>query len=510
MSLVPTLAVGKTDNHWVNVLAAYVEWFWKSNQIDENVYRSVIGKLNDFATGARYPSYKDFAVSFKEFLASPDESKILDAVPETTVSNVANKLLIKQTNEYLTKKLYRHRNTFRDLALANKYLFQLKAPEEVTTLGYRFASYYTTLSTLLEKVIFDRRYVETVNSLGSLESFIDSHTVLLYDANSPTAQDFVAKKLELFNVAFFHESKTNWFVEALKNLAEFGSLVVKDLKDMNNFGEVSLNNDLLNSAQDSAWQVLTYKSEGFWLNFGDYEKLVSLLYDLFSKLDDLLKHITVHKSVIEGRLGFSFDKDKCLTQLESLFERIFDGERKRQVFDEIFCEAPEVDNMIYRVAQQLNNEYRHETGPVCCVGFTEGVVLFLGKIIPLLNFSLYMITVKVSFYGSDTMADKNKEVNLEFDESKYNGKRVLIFDDLLEQGVTTVKFIEQARARVKAKDYKVCVLFTKNLPGNVYGDPDFVGGVLPNVWVVGYGFDTLFKHRNADAVGSIKEEFKTE
>ncbi|AFZ78930.1 hypothetical protein BEWA_017710 [Theileria equi strain WA] len=510
MSLIPTLAIGTTNTHWATVLVAYVEWAYLSNQINENVYESITGKIKSLATGVPNPHYKDFIVSLKKILTSADEAKVVDIIKESCIVSLTNKLLVKQTNEWVIKKLYGHRNTLRDLALDNKYLFQLKTPE-VTTLGYRFGSYYTTLAALLEKVTFDRRYVEMVNNNDSLGSFVDVHKGPFIDSNSPPAQDFLAKKLELFNTATFSKTKTNWFVETLCSLAEFGDFVVNDLKSMYDLGEVLFDKDSLESAGNVASKVLTHHSSGFWLTFDDYKEIISLLHDLFSKLDNLLKHLDIKKSVIEEHLvAVSFNKDKYLIELESLFARIFDGERKREVFDEIFHEAPEVDNMIYRVAQQLNNEYRHETKPVCCVGFTEGVVLFLGKIIPLLNFPLSMITVKFSFYGSDTKADKNKQVELEFDESKYNGKRVLIFDDLLEQGVTTVKFIEQAKAKVKAIDYKVCVLFTKNLPENVYGDPEFVGGILPNVWVVGYGFDTLFKHRNADAVGSIKEEFKTE
>nr|WP_050814325.1 phosphoribosyltransferase family protein [Anaplasma marginale] len=92
-----------------------------------------------------------------------------------------------------------------------------------------------------------------------------------------------------------------------------------------------------------------------------------------------------------------------------------------------------------------------------------------------------MITDKLSFYGAATSGDESKDVEIEFDNSKYDGKRVLIFDDILDRGITVKKFLEQARKKTKAIDFKTCMLFVKPNPENVFGDADFLGSICPNV-----------------------------
>lgn len=499
-SFTAPLAIGITDKHWIRAIQAHLLWHGEQKTIDLETLNASLKTLDTLVTGTPQPSWDTFRIYCARVLPAK-ANDLLAQIPQKPFIRIVRALLIKDNNGVTLRQYYKYRDTFRDLAILHRDVIQKLDNGKITTVGYQFAQFYNNIKKILDDFVTARKYVETITDNSDLESLNEGFSI--------EQLSFMAKELELFDVPFFSSSNQNWFAENAKELAHLSKGVIRYIHAMISKKQAKADSILMTEAEGSADAVIAYHLREFVISFDNYVGLFTQMHNAFAGVQKIIKNIQIFPDVIQ--VGIS-DADKKIIAVAVIpaFKRIFDGERKREVFDEIFFEGAEVDNMIYRLSQELNNEYRDSTQPVCCVGFTEGAIIFLGKILPLLNFPLYLLTDKLSFYGASTSVDSSKSVDIQFDNSKYDGKRVLIFDDIIDQGITVQKFLEQARAKTKAVDFKICMLFAKPNPKNVYGKIDFLGSMLPNVWVVGYGFDTLYKHRNADAVGSIKESFKKE
>lgn len=499
-SFTSPLAIGITNKHWFVAVKALLMWHESQKEIDTATLNESLKSLETLSSGTPEPSWDSFRIKAARVLPAK-ASDLLSQAPKKQFIRMVEALLMKDNNEITLKSYYKSRDVIRDIAFKHQEVVQKLDNGKLTTVGYQFARFYVNLKKILDDLVTARRYVETIGNDSSLDSLEEGFPI--------EQQIFMIRVLRLFETPAFSSSNQNWFAESAKELAGLSKGIIRYIRVLHVKDQVEVDSSLLSEAESSANATIAYSIPEFAIDLDTYMGLFIQMHNSFSGVIKAIRALRIHDDKIEVGISDT-DKKRIRAIAVIAFKHIFDGERKREVFDEIFFEASEVENMIYRLSQEINNEYRDSTQPVCCVGFTEGAIILLGKILPLLNFPLYLVTDKLSFYGATTSGDTSKDIEINFDNSKFDGKRVLVFDDIIDQGITIRKFLEQARAKTKALDFKVCFLFAKPNPKNVYGNVDFLGSMLPNVWVVGYGFDNLFKHRNADAVGSIKESFKKE
>ncbi|AEG72409.1 hypoxanthine phosphoribosyltransferase [Mycoplasma haemofelis Ohio2] len=495
MSRVSASQINLSYSVFSKVLKPYFSYVLQKKLANENTCKSAISKLDALLGDHTYsPDLDSF---LKSSGLTPEEIEILNKFSRECILDAANKLVIKYLNESVFGGLYGFRNTLRDLAIEHKDLSQGAPFKDVASLGYRFALYYSSLKELLERVHTSRRYVELVNLNSSLDSYLDYPVDL---------QDFLSPYLELFHTMPFSSNQVHWFSGMVMDIVNFGKEVIFDFQAMEKAGQVSLDSSLISNSLASFDKAQALLSGDFSLELGSYKDMVVAIENAFGALEKSLLNMKLNKDAIVASASPDRRDERAL-QISEVFLRVFDSERKREVIGESFFEYPELDNIILRLAGWLNNAYRGETEAVLLVGFTEGAIVLLGRIIPLLNFPLTLLTLKFSLYGEGFEADMSQVTELDFDASKYNGRRVVIFDDLMEKGITIKEFVKQMYQKVKVKDHKVCTLFTKPIPDRVGIESDFVGAWLPYTWVVGYGFDLDLKHRNVDAVGSINPKF---
>lgn len=115
------------------------------------------------------------------------------------------------------------------------------------------------------------------------------------------------------------------------------------------------------------------------------------------------------------------------------------------------------------------------------------------------------ITIPHSVYFIEASSYKNGQTQGEEIEllskiipSKFEGKKVILIDELYDNGATMFKVkakILETVPRLKDEDIFTCVMFKKEKK-TTYPPPDIVGMSLPNVWVVGYGLDDHQEKRN--------------
>lgn len=87
-------------------------------------------------------------------------------------------------------------------------------------------------------------------------------------------------------------------------------------------------------------------------------------------------------------------------------------------------------------------------------------------------------------------------------ESAVRGRDVMLVDDILESG-RTLAYAKDLFAARGARRVLTCVLLEKPGKRAVSLEPDFVGFICPDLFVVGYGMDVAHAYRQLPFVGVV-------
>jgi len=141
------------------------------------------------------------------------------------------------------------------------------------------------------------------------------------------------------------------------------------------------------------------------------------------------------------------------------------------------------------------------------VSLLNGTVMFLADLIRHLSLPLRLDFIGVSSYGAGTDSGDlvfTKELRLDV-----RGRDVLLVDDILDTGRTMSRVLSKLRP-LKPRRIRTCVLLDKPSRRVEAVKADYVGFVIPDVFVVGYGLDFAERYRNLPFVGVLQRHLYEE
>jgi SAM-dependent methyltransferase len=93
----------------------------------------------------------------------------------------------------------------------------------------------------------------------------------------------------------------------------------------------------------------------------------------------------------------------------------------------------------------------------------------------------------VSSYGNGTESSGRVKINKDLDND-IQGKDIIIIEDILDSG-KTLYYIRDILSARKPTSIKICTLFDKPERREADIKADYVGSLVPNEFIVGYGLD---------------------
>lgn len=148
-----------------------------------------------------------------------------------------------------------------------------------------------------------------------------------------------------------------------------------------------------------------------------------------------------------------------------------------------------------RVSELAGEIDRHYEGrEVLIVVVLKGAFVFAGDLIRCLQTPVRIDFIRLDSYGENTFSNHGVRVNSDLAEP-VEGREVLIVEDIIDSGCCMEFLTGHLRER-GAQDVKICALLDKPSRREVEIEPDFVGFVIPDVFVVGYGLDHAQRLRN--------------
>src|SRR3990172_1614272 len=121
------------------------------------------------------------------------------------------------------------------------------------------------------------------------------------------------------------------------------------------------------------------------------------------------------------------------------------------------------------------------------VGVLKGAVIFLADLIRAIPAPIGIDFMGVSSYGATTRSSGAVRLTADLSVS-IEGRDVIIVEDIVDSG-RTLGYLRRNFATRRPKSLSVCVLLDKIERRQVESKLDYVGFVIPDRFVVGYGFD---------------------
>ena len=171
---------------------------------------------------------------------------------------------------------------------------------------------------------------------------------------------------------------------------------------------------------------------------------------------------------------------------------------KSEDIAEILISEEELKSICKRLGEQISKDY--EGKKLLLVSVLKGAVVFMADLLREITCDCEIDFMAVSSYsGTKTTGIVSFRKDLDISPE---GRDVLLVEDILDSGIT-LSYLRGVLADRNAASVKICTLLDK--PENRRADitADYVGKVIPDAFVVGYGLDYDEKYRNLPFVGIL-------
>ncbi|MBR5923656.1 MAG: hypoxanthine phosphoribosyltransferase [Clostridia bacterium] len=171
--------------------------------------------------------------------------------------------------------------------------------------------------------------------------------------------------------------------------------------------------------------------------------------------------------------------------------------RKEDV-QKVLIPEDELKRICKKLGEQISRDYEGKN--LLLVSVLKGAVVFLSDLLREITCDCRIDFMAVSSY-SGTKSTGFVKFKKDLDISP-EGCDILIVEDILDSGVT-LAYLKNILADRNAASIRICALLDK--PENRKADikADYVGAVIPDEFVVGYGLDYDEKYRNLPYVGVL-------
>ncbi len=174
----------------------------------------------------------------------------------------------------------------------------------------------------------------------------------------------------------------------------------------------------------------------------------------------------------------------------------------RDDIDEILFSEEKIASIVRNMGRQISEDYVGKN--LFMVSVLKGSLLFMADLMRAVTIPCSIDFLSVSSYGNGTASSGEVRILKDLDCS-LEGKDLLVVEDILDSGVTLSFLVRTLSAR-KPASIRLCTFLDKPERRRVEIHPDYVGAVVPDKFIVGYGLDYAERYRNLPYIGVLKPE----
>ena len=161
----------------------------------------------------------------------------------------------------------------------------------------------------------------------------------------------------------------------------------------------------------------------------------------------------------------------------------------------------EIEDKVTELAKQIEKDY--EGQDLLLVGILKGASVFVADLMRKINLNVNIDFMSVSSYGSGTVSSGTVKILKDLDVD-IKDKNVLIVEDIIDSGITLRNLYDTLMTR-EPRSLKLCTLLNKPARKKVDVNVDYVGFVIEDKFIVGYGIDYDEKYRNLPYIAIVED-----
>lgn len=168
--------------------------------------------------------------------------------------------------------------------------------------------------------------------------------------------------------------------------------------------------------------------------------------------------------------------------------------------ERILFSEDEIQARVRELGEQITRDYAGKKPLLICT--LRGAYIVMADLSRAIDLPVEVDFMAVSSYGKEVKSSGVVRIIKDLD-TPLQDRDVIIIEDVLDSGLTLKYLSENLNAR-NPRSLKIATLLLKNPAPAV--EPDYVGFVCPDEFVVGYGLDYAEKYRNLPYIGVLKPE----
>lgn len=160
----------------------------------------------------------------------------------------------------------------------------------------------------------------------------------------------------------------------------------------------------------------------------------------------------------------------------------------------------EIRQRVKQLAGEIQNDFNQE--PITFIVVLKGSFVFAADLIRKMKGEVTVDFISVSSYGNDTETSGKVKLLKDLD-ANITDQNVVVVEDIIDSGLTLHFLLDHLKIH-KPKQIKICTLLDKPERRKVDLAVDYVGFVIPDEFIVGYGIDFRQKYRNLPYIASVE------
>ena len=168
----------------------------------------------------------------------------------------------------------------------------------------------------------------------------------------------------------------------------------------------------------------------------------------------------------------------------------------------VLLSEEEIKARVQVLGDQLYEAF-HDKNPLF-VGVLKGCFIFMADLVRAAQFKSELEFIGVSSYQNGTKSSGVVQITRDLQED-INGRDIIIVEDILDSG-NTLMFLKNYLMAKGAASITIVTLLDKPSCREKAITADYIGFVVPDEFVVGYGLDYAQQYRNMPYIGVLKPE----
>ena len=168
----------------------------------------------------------------------------------------------------------------------------------------------------------------------------------------------------------------------------------------------------------------------------------------------------------------------------------------------VLMSEEQLQKRVREMGDELYDRF-HDKDPIF-VGVLKGCFIFMADLVRAAQIKSEIEFIGVSSYNNGTKSSGVVQITRDL-QRDISGRNIIIVEDILDSG-NTLAFLKNYLMTKGAASITIATLLDKPARREKPIKADYVGFVVPDEFVVGYGLDYAQQYRNMPYIGVLKPE----